>query len=782
MDTVSIYDMTAAKRKVKKERKAWKYLRELCSIQSNDLNKPAIIDGNRTYTYGQMFREWERYAAVFTSLGMTEVQKARVGVLGSTCADVIFSFYGLNMVGAQVSLVASWSAFNFTRIRETILQEKLTDFIVTDDIAQQDLVRDLLLERKKLGLRHIIIIHVPMGGASAMPVMTAAQEIKHASMEALYMPVCMDTLLTSFGSGPVRYARQETNETAFIIHTTGTTSGTGKPVPLSDTAINAAVESFLNVKSLSLPFNNLVSAIMLDLSNSFAIIDQVHLSLAMGATVVTIPLGFLNPWFYKAISAYRISFLFSTSAMFERWMKMPEDTDFDFSSLKFVALGGSSVSAADKKRYYEFLEAHGGENVTILNGYGLSELGGACSISTPDLDDESIGYPLPGISIRLYDEDNDRYFSPQDVGGEGVLYMSAPSMATPTLDGKDVIKTETIDGKLYVCSNDMVRVDPDGRITYLGRANRFFMSEGGRKYESGRVETEFSRLEDIESCAIAPVFNKHHHDTVPMLCVKTLDGAGEPKDIVLNSLRRIFIEEKTLPEEYIPFQVMLAETLPRNSNGKIDLYQLNRGQVSGDMYMVNPVRTQDQLSDFTLDPCEEGPADAIEQVIDDISNDFKNKQSSKKPGWKNKGTSMSESRDRFNAKYDSMLYMHRQMMNNMRGVMSQWFPQAGWFMPPKMQNMKQSLPNMENMISEIQKMVPGISGLMPDIPFMPKNTEQPVLTRIHEQRVQLLTQMSQMARDMNQFFTENMRQRDDKMFELIMKIFRPQSDDDEDEA
>ena len=63
------------------------------------------------------------------------------------------------------------------------------------------------------------------------------------------MPVCMDTLLTSFGSGPVRYARQETNETAFIIHTTGTTSGTGKPVPLSDTAINAAVESFLNVKA-----------------------------------------------------------------------------------------------------------------------------------------------------------------------------------------------------------------------------------------------------------------------------------------------------------------------------------------------------------------------------------------------------------------------------------------------------------------------------------------------------------------------------------------------------
>ena len=56
MGTKSIYDMTAAKRKVKKEQKAWKYLRELCSLNGSDLNRLAVIDGNRKYTYGQMFR------------------------------------------------------------------------------------------------------------------------------------------------------------------------------------------------------------------------------------------------------------------------------------------------------------------------------------------------------------------------------------------------------------------------------------------------------------------------------------------------------------------------------------------------------------------------------------------------------------------------------------------------------------------------------------------------------------------------------------------------------
>ena len=43
METVSIYDMSAAKRKVKKEQRAWKYIREVCSLNSSDLNKHFCI-------------------------------------------------------------------------------------------------------------------------------------------------------------------------------------------------------------------------------------------------------------------------------------------------------------------------------------------------------------------------------------------------------------------------------------------------------------------------------------------------------------------------------------------------------------------------------------------------------------------------------------------------------------------------------------------------------------------------------------------------------------------
>ena len=662
MEMVRIYDATTAKRKVKKEQKAWKYIWELCSLNNSDRDKLAVIDGNRKYTYKRMFREWERYASVFTALDMTEEQEARVGVMGSTCAEVIFAFYGLNMVGAQVSLVASWSAFNAERIKQSILQEKLTDFILTDDLAQPDLVNELLLKREELGLRHVIILHVHMAGPTVNPMMTSAQEAKYALMKTLYQPICMETLLSSFGYRPVRYAKRKIDKTAFIIHTTGTTTGIGKPVPLSDVALNAAVERFMRLKDLSLPFDHLVSTIMVDLSNSYGIIDQVHLPFAMGATVVTIPFGFLNPLYYNAISTYRVSFFFSVSSMFERWLKLPEDTPFDFSSLKFVALGGTAVSAAEKRRYHEFLEAHGGKDVTILNGYGLSELGGACCLSSPDLDDDTIGYPMPGIIIKLYDEKAGRYISPGKKGGEGVLFMTAESMAAPKLDGEDVIKVQIIDKQPYICTNDLVHVDPDGRITYLGRANRFFMREEGRKYESGRVEAEFSRLEDIKGCAVLPVYRKLRHDTIPMLCVETREGAGESGDVVRKALYRIFIEEKILTEEDIPSRVMLAEALPRNANGKIDMYKLNRGQVSGEIYTVDPAREQDQLSDFSLTPCEDDSGDIVEQIIVSITDDFKNRQPASVEDYKPYEF------------FNSMWYMHQQTMNNMFGMMGRWFP------------------------------------------------------------------------------------------------------------
>ena len=713
MNNSSIAEQIEIRKTIRPGQKAWKYIRDVINTDLGNLGRTAIEDGARKYTYGLMFREWERYASVFSALGMTGEKHARVGLLGSTSAEAIFAVYGLNMVGADVSLVPAYSALFTKKITQTIRSEKLTDFIITDDFAQANLINELLVQRKQLGLNNVIVLHVPVTGVTVHPMLTAVQETKLQCLKGMYGPICMDELLAAYGSRPVAYAAEDSCDTAFILHTSGSTGGAGKPVALSDLAFNAAASGFYDMEGLTLPWENLATAVIVDLSNAYSIIDQVHVPFAMGASVAVAPGGVLNPWFYKAIPHYGITFLFTISAMFERWMKLPESKCPDFSSLRFVVLGGTSVSAADKRRYYEFMRKHGAGEITLLNGYGISELGGACCLSSPDLDDESIGWPLRGVNVRLLDEESGVYLTPQDAPCEGVLYLNSPSLATPELDGTEIVKTEYIDGTPYICTNDYARLEADGRLTFLGRANRYFINEEGRKYESGRVETEIARQSGIESCCVVPVYVKTTHDNIPMLCVTTLEKGDTSIAVIRRAFRQVFISEKTLKPESIPCRVMIAEDLPRNANGKIDLYQISRGGIEGETFTVETVRILDRITDFRLVPYEEGPADMIKEVFDGISEELKSNLSCKKHNKTNinktEETEMKAAKKAMES-FNSMNRMGMQMMKNMMSKMGQMNP-AKSFDPASFKGM----PDMQKMTAAMKAMNRKAADMIPPV-------------------------------------------------------------------
>ena len=610
------------------QQKAWRFIRDCNGASSRDLSRTAIATGAKTYTYGQMFHQWERYAAVFSALHMTEADRARVGMMGAFAAEAIFAFYGLNMVGAEVSVLSSFSGLKPGRVKQTIRDEKLTDFIITDDFAQPNLIQELLEQKDALGLRNVIVLHVPAYGSGGNMI-AAAQETKYMYLKGWYAPICMDLLLAAYGDGPVAYADDAGSETAVILHTSGTTGGVGKPVVLSDQALNAAAVSFAKASFAWIPQDDLVCALSIDLSNAYGLVDQVHLPLAFGGAVAVVPGGALNPTFYKEIPALKITLLFCISAMFNCWMKLPESTKFDFSGLRCVVIGGAAVSAKDKRRFYDFLRANGGGDIPIINGYGISELGGACCLSTAELDDESIGYVLPGVSYRLLDEESGKFLSGRDAPCTGVLYLNSPSVTCGRLDGKELCKTEMIGKKPYVCTNDAVSADAAGKLTFLGRANRYFINDSGVKYESGRVETEFSRQAGIESCCVVPQYVKTRHDNLPMLCVCAPGKDEAPEETVRKALLQVFCTDKTLPAEYVPHLVLIAPELPRNVNGKIDLYGIQQGQVSGDRYEVKAVKRKGCITDFKLIPDAGESDNMIKEVFDGIAADIKDNLSIK---------------------------------------------------------------------------------------------------------------------------------------------------------
>jgi hypothetical protein len=262
-----------------------------------------------------------------------------------------------------------------------------------------------------------------------------------------------------------------------------------------------------------------------------------------------------------------------------------------------------------------------------------------------------------------------------------------------------------------------------------------------------------------------------------------VDGSGSPEEVILNVFRQVFVTEKTLSEEDLPYRVMLVETFPLNVNGKLDLFQLNRGMISGDAYDVVEIREDGKLKDFELKRCEEGPADMIEMVFDDIKEDLKNKMPTSKlmkkiKNNKNKkeNPTMENNNKPFNA-FDPMCYMQQQMMNNMNGMMGQKFPMfnqyANYFQSPEMQSMMEMMPNMESMMPEMQKMAQTMYGMRPNIPLMLNNIAQAVLPILHQQTVQMFAnrnEINQMTFDMIQRLCEQKSEIDEKWYELALSM------------
>ena len=217
------------------EQSIWKYIRERNSAQPSELLKTAVIDCTREYTYGQMFSEWERYARVFSALGMTEETGARVGIAGTISAEPLFAFYGLNMTGAEVSMLSYPDFLPSGQWRTMTEKEKLTDLVLSDIMITPDMWPRIMEAKEELGLRNVILLHSHLGGPCTGPAELVYDELNYHMLRGLAGTVFMEDLLRKYAQAPIRYGSDDPDHLAIITHTSGTTKGTRKPLKRAST-------------------------------------------------------------------------------------------------------------------------------------------------------------------------------------------------------------------------------------------------------------------------------------------------------------------------------------------------------------------------------------------------------------------------------------------------------------------------------------------------------------------------------------------------------------------
>ncbi len=577
------------KRRVKNgkitEQKIWSFIKELNSFSEDRLGRTALISHGRSISYSDLFAEWDRYARVFSALAITEKNNSRAGLLSSRDEGSVNILYGLNMTGTSVSLLHELDILDHKRWDQLILKEGITDLILTDSKLTRSRLVFIRENQERLGIRNVIVLKT-----------SKEEDDNYLRLKRVTGVLFMDELLEEHTDNDIVYGSKGSKEDAVIFHTSGTTSGIHKPVPISDTGFNESAARFLRDERF-IGLEDVVSILAVELTSAYGSCDMLHLPLAYGGSVVMMPEGASEKKMLGAIEKYKVNILFSVRDLFEllEYVKpLP-----DLSGIELVFIGGSYVSPDAKRRYCDFLKKCGSD-ARVFIGYGMTETGGAVVLADSDCFEDSIGRPLSGIKVRILDENDGNYYDPADGERTGVLCISSPSVSGGRLNGHTFFELTDIDGEKYLNTYDLVEVMSDQSLKIVGRMNKYFVNNEGIRFDAGLIETAVSAQPGIAACGLAPEYNKQLHDTVPVLYIQLADTEESPRALTRDILYRIFVEEERIKETNLPASVVICRELPVNQMGKVDVQDIVKKGVKGKRYVVMPVRKQDELTDVRI--------------------------------------------------------------------------------------------------------------------------------------------------------------------------------------
>lgn len=318
------------------------------------------------------------------------------------------------------------------------------------------------------------------------------------------------------------------DEVAIVSFTSGTT-GPPTPVPLEHATIlgllDTVVGKLRTQPAAGPPMPNLIPVSM----SLWAGIYQVLFAFRVGAPVVVMD-GFDTAEFASLVERYRIrSTVLPPAAMV---MLVDDDRIHDLSPLRYVRSISSPLSPLQARRFRDRF------GITVLNGYGQTELGGevigwsaADSKAFGDAKLGSVGRPHAGVDVRIDDV--------------GELWVH-----TPALDVGEWRRT-----------GDIAHVDDDGFVWIDGRVSDM-VNRGGLKVHPGEVEEVLRLSAGVADAAVVGVPDDRLGEVPWAFCVPA--GDALPLADELEALCRRHLAPYKVPTRFLP-----VDALPRNEVGKV---------------------------------------------------------------------------------------------------------------------------------------------------------------------------------------------------------------------
>jgi malonyl-CoA/methylmalonyl-CoA synthetase len=192
----------------------------------------------------------------------------------------------------------------------------------------------------------------------------------------------------------------------------------------------------------------------------------------------------------------------------------------------------------------------------ILERYGMSET--MMNTSNPLRGERvpgTVGYPLPGVEARIAGPDGES-LAPGEVG---VIEVRGPNVFAGYWRMPEKTAEEFRDDGYFI-TGDLGRMDPDGRVSIVGRSKDLVISGGYNVYPK-EVERLIDEMPEVVESAVIGVAHPDFGEGVVAVVV--------PADVDVTEAQVRSVLEGRLARFKHPKVVVNLPELPRNAMGKV---------------------------------------------------------------------------------------------------------------------------------------------------------------------------------------------------------------------
>jgi acyl-CoA synthetase (AMP-forming)/AMP-acid ligase II len=236
--------------------------------------------------------------------------------------------------------------------------------------------------------------------------------------------------------------------------------------------------------------------------------------------------------------------------------------EYDTSSLDVIGVGGSPMP----KERIEAVEST--FDCTLLEGYGMTETTPLAAINRPGQDVRkagSIGPPAKEVvDVRIEDPDTETEVD-TDEKGEFLWHGDTVTPGYYRMPEKNEEALVERDGKTWLRSGDVGRMDEDGHLFVEDRIDDMIIS-GGENVYPREVEEVIYELDDVVEAAVIGTPHDRLGETVTAIIVRS-EGTLSADEIEAHCRDRV-------TDYKVPRRIEFAEELPKTSTRKIDKVSL----------------------------------------------------------------------------------------------------------------------------------------------------------------------------------------------------------------